>query len=159
MSIVLTILVIVLMGIGLIGVLLPIFPGIPFMFVVALIYAILTKFQSLTVGWLLLLAAIALVSLVIDYTSGVIGSKFGGATKQAALWGFIGSLIGTFALPLVGTFIGLFLGIFIAEVVQIKAMHHALQAGLSGLAGAIAGTIANFVLACTFLVIFFVVAY
>lgn len=159
MGILLTVLVILLMGVGFIGVILPVFPGIPFMFVVALIYAFLTNFQNISGGWLVLFAAIALLSLVIDYTSGVIGSKFGGATKQAAIWGFVGSLAGTFVLPVVGTFVGLFLGIVVAEVLQMKALAGAVRAGLAGLTGAIVGTIANVLLGCIFLIAFFVVAF
>ncbi|CAN5138043.1 hypothetical protein BH11PAT4_BH11PAT4_2010 [soil metagenome] len=150
--------VVLLLG-GFLGVLIPVFPGVPFMFVVALGYGMLTSFTEVTGSFLLFFAALAVVSVVIDYTSGVIGSKFSGATKRAALWGFIGSILGTLVLPLIGTFVGLFMGIIAAELSQLRTIQAALKAGVGGVIGAAAGIVLNFIIASVFFITFLIAVF
>jgi uncharacterized protein YqgC (DUF456 family) len=159
MSLAFEILTVLLLLGGFLGVLIPVFPGVPFMFVVALGYGILTSFTEVTGGYLLFFALLGVISVVIDYTSGVIGSKFGGATKRAALWGFIGSFLGTLVLPLVGTFAGLFIGVAAAEFSQMRTMQAVVKAGVGGILGAAAGIVLNFVIATVFFVTFLVAVF
>ena len=72
---------VVLMLPGLLGIVLPILPGVPYMMVVALTYGLVTHFHTLSGTPLYILGGIALVSLVIDYYSGIAGARIGGASK------------------------------------------------------------------------------
>lgn len=143
---------ILLLG-GFIGIIFPIFPGVPYMFLVMLGYGIVTDFAQVSGGFLIFFGVLALISIIIDYTSGVLGGKLGGATKKAALWGFIGSIIGTLFAPLIGTFLGLFFGIVAAEISQLRTMQQVMKAGVGGVLGGIVGLILNLIIALTFFIV------
>src|SRR5680860_791410 len=100
---------------GILGVVLPILPGVPYMFVIALIYGLITSFSSLTGNELGILGLLMISSIAISYLSGFLGAAFGGASKNALLGGTIGLLIGLFAYPPFGIFIGMYLGVLIAQ--------------------------------------------
>lgn len=128
---------------GLLGVLLPAIPGVPYMFVVALVFGFVDRFAHLTgreLGWL---AALAILSLVVDYTAGLLGAKLGGASKKAAAAGFMGLLLGTLLLPPIGGFIGLFAGVLFAELTRGQDERQALKAATGSVLGSLAGIAIN----------------
>lgn len=143
---------------GIIGILVPVLPGIPFMFAVALIAAFIERFQYLSSRELLILGLIALVSLLVDYFSGVLGARFGGASKGALYYGFLGLIIGVVIFPPLGGIIGLFIGIFIAEMAQKRSRSQAARAAAGGVIGSLAGMMVNLVLSLAFIVLFVVFA-
>lgn len=142
------------MIVGLIGTVLPLLPGIPFMMVVALIFAILDRFHHLQGTELLILGVIAAISLVIDYFSGILGAKMGGATPKSVAYGLVGFIVGFFLFPPLGGFFGLFFAIVVAEIGQNRSKEKALKAASSSLLGVVAGMAINLLLACIFLILF-----
>ena len=154
---ILTIFIILLLS-GIVGVILPMLPGIPYMFVIALIFAVIDKFQHLTGLNLLILVLIAGLSLVVDYFSGILGARFGGASKRAILFGLISLIIGLIAFPPWGGIIGLFLGVLVAEISLGQKHLQAFKAAGGSLLGALTGIIINLILSLAFLVLFIVFA-
>ena len=155
---VMIIMAVLLMLLGLVGVFLPILPGIPFMFVIALAYSLITKFQILTpveLGWL---GGLTVISIVVDYLSGVLGAKFGGASGKSLLVGLIGFLIGLVLFPPFGGFVGMFLGIAIAEIYFWKHISTALRAASGGVVGSLVGMLVNLLIGLVLLVLFVVCA-
>lgn len=148
------ILAIVLMLPGLLSVIVPVMPGVPYMFVVALLYAILTRFSGLT-GWeVVILGGIAALSIAIDFAGGLLGAKFGGASGKAGLWGFAGMLIGTVILPPFGGLVGLFAGILLGELRYGKELRAAGKAAGAGLIGSGAGMLVNGLVGIMFIIVF-----
>ncbi len=144
---------------GLVGTLYPVVPAVPYMFVVTLVYALFTQFARLA-GWeLAILAGLALVSFLVDQLSGILGAKYGGASKRALLFGFVGALAGTIFAGPVGGFVGVFTGIMIAELSQLRGHITALKAATGGLLGALAGMLVNIVIGLIFFVCFIVFVY
>lgn len=141
---------------GIVGVLFPVIPGIPYMFLVAVVYGLLSKFKTLTTRELISLGIIALISFIIDYSSGVLGARLGGASKHSITLGFILMLIGTFIFPILGTFIGLFVGVYLGEIIYKSDYPKALKAASSSLIGSAIGVIINFILALIFLASFII---
>jgi uncharacterized protein len=94
----------VIMLIGLAGSVLPGLPGVPLIFLSALVYAILTDFEY--VGWpvITVLGLFAAIALVLDFVATTYGARRFGASN----WGTVGGAIGGIAGALVGA---LFLGI------------------------------------------------
>ena len=90
-----TILIISLLVIlgGLAGIIFPIIPSTPLIWLGVFIYSACDGFE--TIGWSLLLifAVLTIVSIALDYLGGVLGAKKYGATRC----GLIGSLIGGIA--------------------------------------------------------------
>lgn len=141
---------------GIIGILIPAIPGIPYMLVIALVFGSIDRWQHLQgaeIGWL---AALAVLSLVVDYAAGILGARFGGASKKALTFGFIGMIIGTIILPPFGGLLGLFCGIMLAELARAKNHVKALKAATGGVMGALAGMAVNLMLAVFFLILFII---
>jgi len=139
---------------GILGVLVPMLPGIPFMLVVALIYGVADRFVHLSGGEFAILAVIAAASILVDYFSGIIGARFGGASKRATLYGMIGLIVGLIFVPPFGSMLGLVAGVIIAELSLHKDEKRAIKAATGSLIGAITGIVINTVLALVFLGLF-----
>ncbi len=139
---------------GVVGVIVPILPGLAYMLVMAVLFGFIDKFAHLH-GWeLAVLGGIALLSLIIDYASGMLGARWGGASKQAMLFGFLGLLVGLALFPPFGSMIGLFLGVLIAEIRNHKDERQAVRAATGSLLGSISGMVINVILAVIFIGLF-----
>lgn len=148
----------VIMLVGVAGVLVPLLPGIPFMFLAALVFGFVDRFAHMLWWELVLLLVIVLLSLVVDYSSGMIGARYGGASRRAALAGLVGFIVGLLSFPPFGGFIGLFAGVLAYELITHGEGLRALKAASGSLLGSISGIIANLFLAILFLVLFVVFA-
>lgn len=138
---------------GLVGVLVPVIPGLPYMFLVALGYASLGGFGRLTGIELAWLAVVVGLSLIVDYGSGLLGARWGGASPRALTAGVVGLLIGTFLLPPFGGLLGLFFAVLLVEV-RSKETKQAWRAATGSLAGTLAGIVVNLILGLVFIGLF-----
>ena len=141
---------------GLVGIVFPILPSTPLIWVGAFIYAACDRFES--IGWSLLLifAILAIVSLALDYLGGVIGAKKYGATR----WGLIGSVIGGIAGFFMGGIIGLifgpFFGAVLFELIFGKDLRGAFKSGVGTLVGFLGGVIVKLVISVFIIGIFII---
>ena len=147
------ILLLIFMFAGLLSILI----GIPGTFTIlgfALIYAIFTHFQIITVKLLFGLLAIAIMGEVIEAFLGLFSArKFGASWRSlffSVIGGFAGAIIGSIFLPLVGTVIGAicgaFLGAFLPELAVKKKLEVSIHAGFGAFLGRTAGILAKVVL-------------
>jgi uncharacterized protein len=143
-----------LMLVGVAGIIMPMIPGIPYMFFVALIFGIIDKFTHLTGKNLILLGVIAVVALIVDHASGMLGAKLGGASKKSLLYGFVGLIIGIIVIPPFGGIAGLLVGVFVGEIINNKSHMDAFKAAGGSLLGALSGMLINGILAIVFFVAF-----
>jgi uncharacterized protein YqgC (DUF456 family) len=139
---------------GIVGIIIPVVPGIPYMWLVAFIFTIADRFHHISPLEIATLLILALCSVCIDHISGLVGARKAGASPAALKWGFIGALIGLFLLPPFGSFIGLFAGVFIAEIIRQRTQYEALRAATGSVMGALAGTLVNLGLGLLFMVLF-----
>lgn len=137
----------------------PTMPGIPFMFIVTLVYGFADRWEVLEPWHVAVFGGIALLSIIVDTFSGVVGAKIGGANRTSLAWGIGGLLIGLVLLPPIGAFIGLFVGVFAAEAVQFKDHLRALRAATTSLVSAVIGMLVNVALAITYFVLFLAAAF
>jgi uncharacterized protein YqgC (DUF456 family) len=143
---------------GLLAVFVPVLPAIPYLFIVMLVYGFATHFGNVHGLEWAILSSLAILGIANDHLSGIMGAKYGGASKRALLWGFIGTLVGTFLAGPIGAFIGLFVAIIIAELSQLKTHREALKAATGGVIGALTGYAINIVIAFVLVITFIVVA-
>ena len=146
------ILLLIFMFAGLLSILI----GIPGTFTIvgfALIYAIFTHFQIITVKLLFGLLAIAIMGEVIEAFLGLLSARKFGASGLSLLFSVIGSfagaLIGSIFLGLVGTVIGAicgaFLGAFLPELAVKKKFEVSVHVGFGAFLGRTAGILAKLV--------------
>ena len=125
----------VILFIGLIGTIIPIFPGVLMIWITVFGYGYLTNFETLSTGGLIWISLITLITGTADLWIPYLGAKTGGASKEGLLYGAGGAILGTFLLPLLGTIIGYVAGIFYGEYRKHGDWEAAKKAGIGGVAG------------------------
>jgi|SRR3989338_755245 len=136
----------------------PMFPAFWYLLGGAVIFGFFDGFVHLTAANLAVLAGIFALSVVVDWSAGLLGAKFGGATWKSLLYGMIGSVIGLFIFPPLGIFAGLFVGVLIGELLRKRHRTEAVKAATGALLGSVSGVVVNVCLAFVFLVAFILFA-
>lgn len=144
-----------LMIIGIIGTLAPFLPGTPLIFAGALIYGIYDDFQHLSLMTTGVLFLLMLISILVEYFSGVVGAKSFGASKYGNWGALIGGLTSIFWLPF-GLILGPLIGAVIGELYYRKDFNTALRAGFGTLAGLLGGAILKLIIAIVMVITFLV---
>jgi len=126
---------------GIIGIAIPILPGILLIWMTVLVYASLTDFTSIGYIAFALITIIALISGTADFWLPLLGAKKTGASFRSLILGVVGAIIGTIigattvVATLLGTIIGYAAGIIFGEYLKHRDWRLALKASLGGLAG------------------------
>lgn len=136
---------------GIAGVVLPVIPGLPYMFIVALVFGIVDGFRHLSALELGGLFFIVLASVAVDFFSGVLGAKYGGAARRSIFLGFLGLIVGMIVFPPFGGIIGMFLAVLLSEITGSQDQRRAFRAATGSVIGYVAGTILSLILALIFL--------
>ena len=150
--------VILLFAVGLIGTVLPIFPGTVIILAAAIIHRTVLGAEK-SVGWatIAVLALLTLASYAVDLVSGYLGAKYFGATRWGAFGALLGALVGLFfGIP--GLFVGPVVGAVVGEFIGGKRMIDAGRAGWGSLLGNLAGMLAKLVIALLMITIFLITA-
>jgi uncharacterized protein len=126
-------LTVVLFAVGLIGTVVPVFPGTTFIAVLVLL---------------------TLATYALDFLSGYFGAKYFGATRWGMVGAVLGALIGIF-FGIIGLFVGPVIGAIVGEFFAGKRMIDAGRAGWGSLMGNLGGMIAKLVIGLLMITIFF----
>lgn len=148
LDIILWIAAVLLMGVGILGTVIPMIHGLPMIFAGAWLAAFIDHYDKINVWVVVLLGVLMLFGLAVDWIAQTMGAKKAGATKL----GIVGSLIGTF----VGIFTGLWglifmplLGAAIGEFIDHQDMLRSGKVGFATWLGMIIGTVVKLALAFT----------
>ena len=128
-------LVFAFMIIGIIGIIVPIIPGMVLVWLSALVFVFATGFELLSLPAFIIITVIAAITGTAEFWLSAWGAQRGGASKRSLLWGVLGSIVGTLFLPLIGTIIGYAAGILLSEYQQRADWQAAWRASLGGVAG------------------------
>jgi len=143
-SLILWILGAVLTFTGLAGLLLPLVPGAPVLFLGLLCGAWAEDFHYIGVWTLLALAVMAVLTYVVEFAASALGVKKYGGSRRAMGGAVLGGLIGMF-LGIPGILLGPFVGAVIGELSLQRSLDQASRAGFGtviGLAFGVAGKLA-----------------
>jgi uncharacterized protein YqgC (DUF456 family) len=145
----------VLFAVGLIGTVLPVFPGTTFILAGAIIHRLMLGPEK-SIGWrsIVVLTLLTLATYALDFLSGYLGAKYFGATK----WGMVGALLGAVMgifFGIIGLFVGPVVGAIAGEFIAGKRMIGAGRAGWGSLMGNLGGMIAKLVIGLVMIAIFF----
>jgi uncharacterized protein YqgC (DUF456 family) len=153
MEILLFVLAAVLILVGLAGTLLPALPGIPLVYAGMFLAAWADHFVH--IGWvtLVVLGALCLIALALDFFASLVGAKRVGASGWALFGAALGTLAGLF-FGLVGVLCGPFVGALGGELIAGGTVQRATTVGLGTWVGMLLGTLAKVALAFTMLGVF-----
>ncbi len=156
-DVIMLIVVFLLILVGIAGTVIPLIPGIPLIFISIAAYGWYEGFQQVTPKYLVIIGALTVLSVMVDYLSTTLGAKYAGSSKKG-IWGaFLGTLVGAIFFPPMGILIGPWLGAFIGEYLELQDLKAAAKTGFSTVLGLFSGIIFNLVLAFIILISFIIV--
>jgi len=147
-------LAIVLVVAGIVGTVLPAIPGALFVFAGLFVAAWADDFARVGFGGLSIVAALGLLTLLVDLAGSVLGAKRVGASRQALAGAAIGAVVGIFfGIPglILGPFAGAVLGELLARGGLVRAGKVGLATSLGLLLAAVAKLVLAFAMVATFL--------
>lgn len=149
------------MGLGLVGALIPVLPGIELIWIAALIYAVAERFITIDPLTFAALTILAAVGITANIWASHLGSKLGGASWQALLAGLglgalgfvIGLIVGGIgALP--AGLIGALGGILLVEYHRRRDWKETASAGTGWLVGCLLSCVVQFILGLAMVLLF-----
>jgi hypothetical protein len=146
---------VILFAVGLIGTVLPVFPGAIIILAGALLHRMmLGPEKSVGLGTIAVLVFLTVAAYALDFLSGYFGAKYFGATRWGMFCALLGALIGIF-FGIVGLFVGPVIGAIVGEFVAGKRMIDAGRAGWGSLLGNLGAMIGRLFIALVMITIFF----
>ena len=148
------VIVILLMAAGLIGTVLPVFPGTTIILFAAVLHRIMLG-PAKSIGWsaIAALVLLTLISYALDFAGGYWGARKFGASRWGMLGASVGAIIGIF-FGIVGLFVGPVIGAIAGEFVAGKKMIAAGKAGWGSLLGTLGGMVGKLLIALAMIIVF-----
>lgn len=141
------------MLLGLIGSLVPVLPGAPFLLAAVIGHRLYFGDASVSNTVLAVLAGLMALSLLFDFLAGMLGAKKFGATWRGMVGAVIGGLVGLFfSLP--GIILGPFLGATLFEMQGGREFKIAARAGFGALVGLVLGIVGKFSIGVVMMILF-----
>jgi len=131
----------VLMVVGLLGVVLPILPGIPLAWLGLFIYAIGTSFERISIATVIVFSILTVLALLLDFLAPMLGAKKYRASKLGVIGAFLGFTVGIFVLGFWGIILGPFIGALLGELIAGRRPRQALGSAFGTFLGFVAGTL------------------
>ncbi len=123
------------MLLGIVGVVVPLVPGMLLLWLTLLAYGLLDGFQAISLPLFLGLSLFAGIAGTADLWLPLLGARASGSSSRSLLAGVLGSLIGFLVLNLIGAVLGYAVGIIIGEYRRHGDWRLAARSSLGGLAG------------------------
>ena len=115
---IITIVSLIIIGIGILGTFLPVLPGLAVSFFGLILY----KFSGnpdFSIWYIVIFGILTLISLVLNYIIPIKTTEKYGGSNYGKYGGLIGTIIGLF-FPPIGFIIGMLLGVFLGELIHDK---------------------------------------
>jgi len=147
-----------LVGLGLVGLILPGLPGAPLILLGLILGAWAENFAYVGLWTLLLLTILAGLTYAVDFWATIFGARKFGASKRAVIGALFGVVTGLF-LGLPGVIFGPFIGAVIGELSARRDLQQATRAGIGATLGLAIGSALKLALALAMIGIFAVVRF
>ncbi len=132
---------------GVIGTVLPMFPGLSLIIVGAVVFALAHGLHGWTTVLFIAIVGLALIGEISNFVLPSRRANKAGASGWSIVLGVIGAIVGLFAIPFVGLPIGGALGIFLGEVIRGRSTDAAWDATKETLIGMGISFVVQFVIA------------
>lgn len=137
---------IVVVALGVVGLVLPVVPGVAVIYLGVLMIAWAENYSRIGVPMMVLLGALTAVAMIADNIAGLFGARRAGASGWGVFGAGVGALVGLpFGLP--GIILGPAIGALGFEYLKNADVRRATKAGLGGLFGFLLGVVAKVVFA------------
>lgn len=147
------ILVFVLVLLGILGLALPVLPGVPILFGGLLLAAWIDAFAKVSVNTMIVIGVIGLLAWLIDFVASLMATKSVGASRQALVGTLIGGLVGILGgIP--GIIIGTVGGAVIGELMAYRDPSRATKVGVAAGLGFVLALIVKLVFAMLMIGVF-----
>jgi uncharacterized protein YqgC (DUF456 family) len=149
---------IVVFAVGLIGTVLPVFPGTTIILAAAVIHRMMLGPEK-SIGWksIALLVLLTLASYAFDFLGSYFGARYFGATRWAAFGAVVGAVVGIF-FGIMGLFVGPVIGAVAGEFIAGKRMIDAGRAGWGSLLGNLGAMVGKLLIGLVMIAVFLVSA-
>jgi len=146
---------IVVFAVGLIGTVLPIFPGTTIILAAAVIHRMMLGSEQ-SISWITIsvLVLLTVASYAFDFLGSYFGATYFGATRWAAFGAVVGAIVGIF-FGIVGLFVGPVIGAVAGKFIAGKRMIDAGRAGWGSLLGNLGAMMGKLFVALVMITIFF----
>ncbi|PXX65252.1 hypothetical protein DFR70_104315 [Nocardia tenerifensis] len=122
------------MLVGLLGIIVPILPGVILIFGAIAVWAFMTG--GVTAWTVFAVSTVALVlSGVVKYTWPGRKMKDAGVANRSLVLGAVLGIVGFFVIPVVGLFVGFVLGVYLSELQRLRIGRQAWQSTVHALKG------------------------
>lgn len=145
-----------LLVVGLIGVVLPLLPGIPLAWLGLFIYALGTDFERLSITTIVVFFILMLFALSLDFLAPMLGARKYKASKYSIIGVFLGFTVGIMVFGLPGIIIGPFVGALLGELIAKRKPEQAFKSAFGALVGFIAGALFKIIIVLIMLGFFIV---
>lgn len=153
MTTALWILAFALMLVGVLGLVLPLLPGVPLVFAGMLLAAAIEDFERISWITITVLGVLTLIAVIGEFAASTLGTKRAGASPRAVWGAFLGTVIGLFfGLP--GLLLGPFIGAVAGELSVHGRLDRAREVGIATWIGLLIGTIAKIAITFAMLGVF-----
>lgn len=146
-DILLTVFSSILIACGLIGIFVPLLPGVPAVWLGLLVYAITTGFEEITLITLLIFLGLTVITTLIDFIAPLIGAKTYKASMRGLIGSFLGLISGLAVFGPLGIILGPILGGFAGEILAGKESHVAAKTALGAFIGFATSALIKFTVA------------
>ncbi len=141
---------------GLAGLLLPIVPGTPVLFLGLLLGAWAEDFHHIGLWTLLILAAMAALTYMVEFLASVVGVKKYGGSSRAMAGAALGGIVGIF-MGIPGILFGPFIGAVLGELSLQRSLDEASRAGIGTVVGMAIGVAGKFAIGIAMIGLFVLV--
>jgi len=149
--------VIALFLLGIVGIFVPVVPGIGLVFGGVLLYAIATGFETISTATVIVFGVLTLLAWLADYMGAAIGAKYGGGKGPTVIGSMLGALLGLIFGGPVGLFVGAFVGALGGALYEGQTMEKASRAAIYSVIGMLGATVVQLILAVSIIVAFVIV--
>lgn len=143
----------VMVVVGVLGIILPALPGVPLVFAGMWLAAWAGDYQQVGATTVVILAVLAVFSVVVDILGTLLGAKRVGASRLALVGAAIGTVVGLF-FGIVGILVGPFVGALVGEFLHGRKVGHAARVGVGTWVGIVIAAALKLALAFAMLGLF-----
>ena len=145
-----------LMLAGLVGTVFPVLPSIPLIYGAWFLYGLGTGWAEYGLLMMILMGAITLFVLMVDFLAGALGARKFGASMTGMIGSTLGGVAGMLFFNFPGMIAGIFVGAVAGELYLCRTSEDALRAGFGAFAGYVVGCMVKLAAAVGMVTVFVV---